>query len=320
MKNLTLLLLLIASIVMPVQPVSAQDFPVTVTHAFGETTIAAKPERIAVIGWMAQDVVLALGEVPVGVPVQNWGGDENGLLPWDSAAIAALGGALPTRYDDTQVPFEQILALAPDLILAPYSGLTRADYDRLSQIAPTVGWSSSAWSGSWQAVTLTVGKALGQSAAAQALVDVTEADLAAIATAHPEFAGKTFTFGWPDLAQASFGVYVGSDSRVQLLEDLGLELAPGAAALSGQGFFVPVSFERLDTLDADVLITWQADQAELDALLDSPLFARFAPVAQGNMIAMLDHSFVMATSAPSVLSIPWAMERLVPELAGVLTQ
>lgn len=318
MNRLIRLLALIAVALLPARWALAQDFPVTLSHVFGATTITAKPERIAVIGWMAQDVVLALGQVPVGVPKQTWGGDQNGLLPWDTSAIAALGGPMPVRYDDTQVPFEQILALAPDLILAPYSGLTRADYDRLSQIAPTVGWSDAAWSGSWQAVTLTVGKALGQTQQAQALVDATDAELAAIAAAHPEFAGKSFTFGWPDLAQASFGVYVGSDSRVKLLEDVGLILSPGASALSGQGFFVPVSFERLETLDADVVITWQTDQGEIEALLENPLFARFAPVARGHMIAMLDRSFVMATSAPSVLSIPWAMDRLVPELAAVL--
>lgn len=318
MKLLHLALLLLGAGLAGAQPALAQTFPVTLTHAFGETTIGSRPERIAVIGWMAQDVVLALGQVPVGVPVQNWGGDENGLLPWDSAAIAELGGPLPARYDDSQMPFEQILALAPDLILAPYSGLSRADYDRLSQIAPTVAWSGAAWSGSWQDITLTVGKALGQTEAAQALVDATDAHLARAAAAHPEFVGKTFTFGRPDAAAASFDAYVGSDSRVQLVQDLGLTLSPGAAALAGQGFFVPVSFERLETLDADVLITWQSDQAELDALMDNALFSRFAPVARKHFIALLDRSFVMATSAPSVLSIPWAVDRLVPELAAVL--
>ena len=36
-------------------------FPVTITHALGETTIEAKPERVATISWGNQDVALALG-------------------------------------------------------------------------------------------------------------------------------------------------------------------------------------------------------------------------------------------------------------------
>ena len=36
-------------------------FPITITHALGETTIPSKPERVAAVGWSNQDVALALG-------------------------------------------------------------------------------------------------------------------------------------------------------------------------------------------------------------------------------------------------------------------
>jgi len=301
-------------------PVLAQDFPVTLTHEYGETVIPARPERIATIGWMSQDAVLALGRVPVGIPLQTWGGDENGVLPWVAAAVADLGGELPARYDDTAIPFEQILALDPDLILAPYSALTEEEYNRLSQIAPTVAWTGAVWSGTWQDITLIVGKALGEEARARELVDATDATLAAIAAEHPEFAGKTFTIGWGDPANSELGVYVGTDPRVQMIEDIGLRLSDGAAAFGSENFYVPVAYENLDSLDADVLITWQGDQAELDAVLANPVFARFGPVASGHHLVMLDRGFVMATSAPSVLSIPWSMEKLVPELSRILAE
>lgn len=301
-------------------PAIAQDFPVTLTHTYGETVIPAKPERIATIGWMSQDVVLALGQVPVGMPLQTWGGDENGVLPWVATAVAELGGELPARYDDTAIPFEEILALEPDLILAPYSALTPEEYARLSQIAPTVAWKDAVWSGSWQDITLTIGKALGQEAKAEEMVAATDAYLAEQAAAHPEFAGKTFTIGWADPSKSEVGIYVGTDPRVQMIEDLGLELSAGAAALTNDNFYVPVAYEGLSALDADVFITWQSDQAELDAAMANPVFARFAPVAEGRHLAMLDRAFVMATSAPSVLSIPWSVEKLVPELARLLAE
>jgi iron complex transport system substrate-binding protein len=299
-------------------PVLSSEFPVTLHHAYGETTIEQKPVRIATIGWMSQDVVLALGQVPVGIPLQNWGGDENGVLPWVAEAIAAKGASLPARYDDNAIPFELILALGPDVILAPYSQLSEEDYKRLSAIAPTVAWSKGKWQGSWQEITLSVSEALGELEKGKELIAETEASLAKIAAENPSFADKTFTFAWGDTASAAFSVYVGSDPRVQLMQDLGLKLSPGAAALKSDSFIVPVAFEQLETMDADVFITWQADQTELDAVLANPIVARFGPVASGHHIVMLDRGFVMATSAPSVLSIPWSLKKLVPELQRAL--
>lgn len=40
-------------------------YPITIEHAFGETVIESKPERIATIGWENQDTPLALGVAPV---------------------------------------------------------------------------------------------------------------------------------------------------------------------------------------------------------------------------------------------------------------
>lgn len=301
-------------------PAQAQDgFPFTISHGLGNTVIPAEPKRIVTLGWISQDVVLALGQVPVGIPLQEWGGDQDGVLPWVADAVTELGGELPIRLNGQQISYEQILSLRPDLILAPYSDLDAEKYARLSAIAPTIAWSKGPWSGSWQEVTLTVGQALGKTRDAEALVADVEARLAAVKAAHPEFTGRSFTFGYADPGSNGLGIYVASDSRVQMLQELGLVLSPGAAALpSDNAFFVPVSFENLDVVDADVLITWHGDQAELDALNANPLFARFAPVANGHHLAMVDRSFAIALSAPSVLSIPWSVDRLVPLLSEVL--
>ena len=42
-------------------PAHADDFPVTVEHAFGSTTIPARPERVATVAWANHEVPLALG-------------------------------------------------------------------------------------------------------------------------------------------------------------------------------------------------------------------------------------------------------------------
>lgn len=75
--------------------------------------------------------------------------------------------------------FEQIAALQPDLILALYvpSGLTQEDYNRLSQIAPTVAPPAGETEGgiSWQDLTRTVGLAVGQPDEAERIVADVEA-------------------------------------------------------------------------------------------------------------------------------------------------
>ncbi len=119
----------------------AQAFPVTIDHAFGQTTIAEQPERVVTWGWASQDAVVALGVVPVGIPEFTYGGDENGALAWTKDAVAALGADFPQILPQADgVPFEAIAALEPDVVIAPYSGLSEDEYNRLSQIAPVVAY------------------------------------------------------------------------------------------------------------------------------------------------------------------------------------
>lgn len=295
------------------------EFPVSFTHAFGTTVIERAPERIVTIGWITQDVVLALGHVPVALPLQPWGGDADGLLPWVRDAIADLGGAPPLAFDDANIPFEALLMQRPDVILAPYSGLRDSEYARLSALAPVLPWSEAPWTGDWQQITLTVGRALGQETEARALVDAALARLEAAAAAHPQFAGLTFAFASGNPAAGTLGVHLEADPRVLLLEVLGLEPAPGVRALQSQGFYREISFEELPSIDADILILWQSDIAEIDALRSHPVFARFGPVARGCLVPITDRSFAMAASAPSPLSIPWATETLTSALSALLS-
>ena len=111
-------------------------FPLTVTHDLGETTVPAAPSRIVSVGLTEQDFLLALGIVPVAVT--DWYGEQpHAIWPW---ATDALGDAEPPVVLDSAdgVPFVQVASLEPDLIIGTNAGLTQADYDKLSEIAPTV--------------------------------------------------------------------------------------------------------------------------------------------------------------------------------------
>src|SRR6202021_1968932 len=108
--------------------------PVTITHAFGETTIPEPPKRVVSAGYTEQDDLLALGVVPIAVT--NWFGDQPfAVWPW---AQPKLGTAQPAVLNlDNGIPVDQIAGLKPDLILAINAGVDSDTYQILSAIAPT---------------------------------------------------------------------------------------------------------------------------------------------------------------------------------------
>ena len=295
----------------------------TLTHAFGSTTIESKPARIATIGWASQDVVAALGVVPVATGDFTWGTVDK-HLPWFKDTVEALGGPLPEiiRYTDTDVvDYEQVLSLEADLILALHSGLTDTEYARLSEIAPTVAYKDRPWTSDWKELTRTVGAALGQVAAADALVTQVEAEIAAQAAAHPEFAGRTFTYGWylSDGATA-LDLYVPEDPRVQLIEQLGFTTSPQVVELSkgAENFYVSVSLEELEQIESDFHLGWIDTPADLERTLGNALVEQWSPIAAKSYFIMQDQGLAWASSQPSVLSIPWQLDTIVPAISEAL--
>ncbi|WP_196424305.1 iron-siderophore ABC transporter substrate-binding protein, partial [Streptomyces clavuligerus] len=301
-------------------------FPVSIEHAHGIATIPEKPKRVVTVSWMNQDVVAALGTVPVGVDKQ-WGGDKDGYHPWFRDQVEKLGGELPEvlNYGDSgEMDFEQILSLDPDLIIGLYSGISDVDYKRLSEIAPTLAYTKKPFDGgTWQDMTRTIGKALGETEKAESLVTEVEGGLATVAKENPEFQGKTFAYGMalaPGATEAS--LYLDYDPRVRLLTEIGFENTPSmkaiASAVQGANWYGGVSMEKLDSIEADVYVGWANNPKEVTHSLNDPVFKRWAPIQDKNYAFLQDPTLSMATSAPTVLSIPWAMERYVPLLADAV--
>ena len=293
-------------------------FPVTLEHAYGETTIGAEPQRVVAWDWSTQDAVIGLGVAPVAMTTYTYGGDDEGVLPWTADALAEQGLETPQLLTyGAEVPFEEIAAAEPDVILAVNSGLTEGDYATLSQIAPTVVQPGDPYVTPWQEQVELVGAALGRSAQAEELVAETSAAITAQAEANPELAGATFAYASGDVSTGQLSLYVPGDVRVQLLTELGMELSPYVEQNApGDGAFsYLVSLEQADQVSSDVLVAWFGDQAAVDAFTADPLVQRVPAVASGAFAPVVGESFVMATSAVSALSIPWALEDYVPLLA-----
>lgn len=293
----------------------AQDFPVTLEHAWGETTIPAEPKRVVTWGWGNEDAVIALGVMPVGIPFKSYGGGEDGIQPWVEDALNAATDKPVVLSDANEIPFEQIAALEPDLILAVYSGITEEQYSLLSAIAPTVAYSGDAWSTPWQEVTLTIGKALGRADEAQALVDETTAWLQSEVDKHPAL--KKITFASANDYDGSMAVYAPLDARMKFLTDLGMTLDPTVAALAPNdgAFYYSLSYELFDDLEGDIFVTYFEEQSALDTWLANSYAANYPPIANGGLAPLVGTEYVASVSPPTVLSLRWGFPTYLDVLA-----
>lgn len=313
MPNLFHTALVAASLAL-VGVVQAQEFPVTIEHALGTTTIESEPQRVVVLGWSAQDTVLALGVVPVGTQFFSYGGDENGLLPWTKDAIEALGGEMPTMIPEGDLPIELIASLTPDLILAPYSGFGEAEYQLLSAIAPTVAYPGAPWATTWQDVVTISGKALGKEAEAQALVEETNQFMKDEVAKYPELQGTTFATTL--FYNEQVAVHTDTDARVIMLKDLGMvpDTTVEGADTSG-GYYSMVSFENFDRIKADVIISFFDSQASADDFYGRSYVATALQPTRGSVARIVGEENAMSVGATSPLSLRWGFPAYVAAIA-----
>ncbi len=285
------------------------SFPITIDHAFGETTIEAEPQRVVSIGYGEHDGLLAIGVVPIAV--RDWYGDQPyATWPW---AQDELGEATPEVLASTELNFEQIAALDPDLIVGISSGMTDTDYETLSAIAPTVARpaDSSDYGTPWDVALEITGRATGRSDEAAQVTADTEQLFADATAQHPEFvdASATVTFFY----EGQPGTYASSDVRSQALIELGFDVPEQIDELAGDAFFVSISSEDLSPIDTDVVV-WIGDGAEtFESIRDLPTRPSMRAFQEGREI-VADGLLSAAFSHSSPLSLEYVIEYLVPEL------
>ena len=291
------------------------SFPVTISSALGDAVIPAAPERIVTIGWGTADTVVALGETPVGVEAATWGGDDDLYFPWVRDAIEKSGADVPETFNVyPEVDVEAILALKPDLILAPQSGITADDFTTLTAIAPTVAYPGEAWQTRWDDQIEIIATALGKSDEAAGLIDGIQAQLDTAAAENPEFSDLSFAYVYT-AEPGQLALYQAGDPRVDLISGLGLTLDPTVAAvpLSTGTFASTVGLEQADLLnDVDVLFTWFNDADNQASIEAQPLFAQIPAFARGSYVPNVDNQLAMASSLLTPLSVPWALDAYIP--------
>ncbi|MGH4009697.1 MAG: ABC transporter substrate-binding protein [Pseudonocardiaceae bacterium] len=162
--------------------------------------------------------------------------------------------------------------MQPDLILGTYSGMTARDYELLSQIAPTVAQTDEYidYGTPWQEHTLTVGKALGREDQARKLV---------------------------------------ADLEARFVTSLGFKVPAEIDQLAGDQFYTEISAERVDLLDADLLLGDQVSylpggRSTVEA---NPLVGQLTAMQDGRALFLpedLEYAFAFNT----VLSLPFLLD------------
>ncbi|HEV1005148.1 TPA: iron-siderophore ABC transporter substrate-binding protein, partial [Streptococcus pneumoniae] len=288
---------------------------IVLDHAFGQTILDKKPERVATIAWGNHDVALALGIVPVGLSKANYGvSADKGVLPWTEEKIKELNGKANLFDDLDGLNFEAISNSKPDVILAGYSGITKEDYDTLSKIAPVAAYKSKPWQTLWRDMIKIDSKALGMEKEGDELIKNTEARISKELEKHPEIKGKIkgkkVLFTMINAADTSkFWIYTSKDPRANYLTDLGLVFPESLKEFESEDSFAKeISAEEANKInDADVIITY-GDDKTLEALQKDPLLGKINAIKNGAVAVIPDNTPLAASCTPTPLSINYTIE------------
>ncbi len=295
----------------PAASESAVQYPITIKHALGETVIESKPERVATISWANHDIALALGVVPVGFSEANYGViDGSRVLPWTKAKLEELGVEEPNLFQDSDgLDFEAISDSEPDVILAAYSGITKEDYETLSQIAPVVAYQTAPWVASWRDQVRFNSLGMGLEAEGEQLIKDTENLIKEKAAALPELTGKKAAFAYIDPSDLSqLSIYAPGDPRGDFLIELGMPFPDSLASLVTDSFYLQLSAENADALnEADIIIGYGDDKL-LAALQADPLLGKVPAIQRGSVVFIEDNTPLAAAGNPNPLSIAYTLD------------
>jgi iron complex transport system substrate-binding protein len=280
---------------------------VTVTHAFGETTVPAPPQRVVSVGFTEQDDLLALGVVPIAT-TEWFGGEPFAVWPWARAALGAAQPQVLSLADGIQVG--QIAALHPDLIVATCAGVDADTYARLSAIAPTIAQSGrDAFFGPWKAQAISIASAVFKRDEMDALITAIDEKFMSAGAAHQQFKDKTVALVAGSAWHGAMTVTL-PGWRTDFLTQMGLVIADFGAFDDGR---IPLDQLRQALTDVDVAIWTTESDAEQATLLANP---DIAALRNRSIFTTKELAGAIAFSSP--LSLPLVADQLPPLLARVL--
>ena len=299
---------------------------ISIKHVYGTTEVPADATKVATVAWANQDVLLALGIMPLGFSKQTWGvTDGSGMLPWTKEKVDELtanGAAQPKLFDDdggVKINPQAVNATKPEVILAVYSGMSKEEDETLSKIAPTVAYPKVAWGTPWRETIAINATAVGKKTEGDTLVADLEKQVADAVAKHPQIKGKAAAFCYTAEGDATkFGYYTTADPRTAFLSDLGMKVPASVEKTSKENasaFNVDISTENADSLNDFDLIVMYGTESDLAAMQANSLLSQVRAIKNG-AVAFVGNSDPMAASTnPGPLSIPWGIEKYVGLIA-----
>jgi iron complex transport system substrate-binding protein len=278
---------------------------ITIDTKFGKVEIKNKPKRIVALGWGDAETALALGVEPVGA--SDWlGFGGEGVGPW----LKGVYKTAPTILGTTELDYEKIASLEPDLILDVRSSGDQKRYDRLSEIAPTIGVpkGGDSYLTSYQQQVQMIAKAIGKEAKGEQLLKDVDTAFTKAKDEYPQFAGKTVAVG--AYTSEGWGAYVTGDSRVDFMTKLGFTNKKEIDDKANGAFYIKVADEQLELLDADFTVTMPI-WVDTKKVTGNPLYQKIPSVADGRSM-IIDGDYANAFSMGTVPSLLWAIEKLPP--------
>jgi iron complex transport system substrate-binding protein len=289
---------------------------VTITHAFGQTTVPTAPKRVVSAGFTEQDDLLAVGVVPIATT--EWFGNEPfAVWPW---AQPKLGTAQPTVLSlSNGIQIDQIAALKPDLIVATNAGVDADTYLKLSAIAPTIPQSGvDAFFEPWKDQANIIGKATFQADKMTSMISAIDDGFTNVAKNNPQFKDKKIlllqgnTF-WQNSVIAKLPGW-----RTDYVTEMGFTVADSITPFAHDDRAIIPLAQIGPVLDAADVLVWstESDDDVAKLLADPNIAALKATKENRNVFTTKDLAGAMAFS--SVLSLPMVTQQLPPLLAKAL--
>lgn len=307
-----------ATALLAVGPSLAQDnsgFPFTYSHAYGETTIPAKPERVVSISTGGNGLAQAVDATLVGAWRNRYA--ENGQDPWlqpygeETHILSAESGGV--------LNFEEIAALEPDVIIAvdgamPFN-LAEA-FPRLNDIAPTI---VPVQGGNRLETYDVIGAALGEPEKLKALINRIDARIASLRETFAPLSDKSVAYGQVTRDEVGIQVDPTIAASVQLLAALGFEPPASivtdydAAAARTPGT-VHYSWENAGALNAADIVLLGPNGVTEGELATNPLFERL-DVRQDGRLHIIPTELLLAVMLYGPYNADWVLDQLEPLLA-----
>ncbi|WJY74427.1 putative siderophore-binding lipoprotein YfiY precursor [Corynebacterium canis] len=291
---------------------AADSSTVLIHHSMGDTTIKGVPQRIVTLGNQWTDALLTLGGKPVGFfdNVHDAGG---GLAPWTRGQ---LEGATEITVEDGKKVVDHVRRLKPDLIFAPGFAADTQTYESFAAIAPTIPDVSTAQIGRWQDPLTVVGQILRIPDAANRAIADLEGRLADDAAALKNLKGKTLSMVY-FYKETSIAVQADpSDGASEIFLDFGMAFPENQVTRAGGSgrFEIPVA--DIAELDSDALIIVLQEEKLRETFEAIPGFSELTSVRK-DQVQFIDLATGTALNVPTVLSIPYALDHIMPLLKKV---